>query len=577
LIFPLARKRPVFAGQKGRTNVSRIILFLVVSFLIVFALNPATTRAQYEIVQNYDTHYAPLPDSTRLLIEQAIPAQASAKTVKPRKILVCTLNKRDGKMIKGHGSIPYANYALKLMGEKTGAFEVVFSNDTLMFKPENLQQFDAICFNNTNGVLFTDPELRASLLDYVYSGKGFIGLHAAGATFVQWPVYDQFPAFGVMLGGYENGGHPWKEWEWINLKVNEPSHPLNAAFKTVNFDISDEVFQFQAEPYSRDKLRVLLSIDTDKTDMSERRRILPERLADRDLAISWVHNYGRGRVFYSTLGHNAHINWNAPVLQHFLDGIQYALGDLCVSDIPSNKITPATLVMEKRQWQFGLAPQPAMTLYELAGRTAAAGLMTMNASDTQLISADLPKKLTPALTGAEILQIRAKLLDDGVRIATLDIQNIPADEQQARQLCVFAQKMGVETLVVAPDAAALNLLKKYCSTYALRVAVTNKTAGKTLKSKELHKLLNNDKNLGVCLDMESPALTKDRKNTLKTLGERIFILRFQDKNIKELSALLQEPVIREIKPLAIELQCSEQNTASVAVVNQTVLQAAEQK
>ena len=83
----------------------------------------------------------------------------------------------------------------------TGAYEAVFSDDIEMFRPANIRQFDAICFNNTVGVLFDDPELRASLLGFVESGKGFVGIHDAIATFVQYPKYNQWPEFGRMSVG----------------------------------------------------------------------------------------------------------------------------------------------------------------------------------------------------------------------------------------------------------------------------------------------------------------------------------------------------------------------------------------
>lgn len=280
---------------------------------------------------------AAVSEEERQKIESSIPQNAVVKPLKSRKLLVVTLNKRDGKIREGHPSIEPANLALQLMGEKTGAFEVVFSNDTLMFKAENLKQFDAICFNNTVGVLFENSEFKKNLLDFVKEGKGFIGIHAAAATFVQWPVYDQWPAFGEMLGAYEDGGHPWKPHETIVLHIEEPSHPITAAFKTIDFEISDEVFQFRA-PYSRDSLRVLLTINPEKTDMNPERRILQERLKDRDLAISWIRQYGKGRVFYSSLGHNKHIFWNTPVLEHFLAGIQFALGDLGADARASNLV-----------------------------------------------------------------------------------------------------------------------------------------------------------------------------------------------------------------------------------------------
>ncbi|RPI24067.1 MAG: ThuA domain-containing protein [Acidobacteria bacterium] len=263
----------------------------------------------------------------RQKIEAALPAKAPAVPARPRKLLVMALNIRDGQVTKGHASIPAGNLALRLMGERTGAYQVTFGDDVNVLRREKLAEFDAICFNNTVGVLTEDPELRKSLLEFVAGGKGFVGIHAAGATFVQWPRYDQFPEFGEMLGGYENGGHPWKPDETIVLRVQDRSHPVNRAFQTDSFEVSDEVFQFQA-PYSREKLRVLLSIDTNRSDMNPTRRFLPERFADRDFAISWIKTQGRGRVFYSSLGHNPHIFWNGPVLAHFLAGIQFALGDL---------------------------------------------------------------------------------------------------------------------------------------------------------------------------------------------------------------------------------------------------------
>ena len=277
---------------------------------------------------------AELSQQDRQRIERSLPQKAPCSPKHARKLLVVTLNVRDGKPQPGHASIAAANLAIEQMGRRTGAYETVFSNDVSMFRPERLGQFDAVCFNNTVGVLFDDPDLRKSLLEFVAGGKGFVGIHAAAATFVQWPRYDQWPEFGKMLGAYENGGHPWKPNETIVLKLDDPGHPINAAFGGKGFQVSDEVFQLQS-PYSRDELRVLLSIDTERTDMNPSRRFLPERFADRDFAISWVRSYGRGRVFYSSLGHNPEIYWNPPILAHFLAGIQFALGDLEADATPS--------------------------------------------------------------------------------------------------------------------------------------------------------------------------------------------------------------------------------------------------
>ena len=164
-------------------------------------------------------------------------------------------------------------------------------------------------------------------------GKGFVGIHDAIATFVQYPKYDQWPPFGQMLGATENGGHPW-DGETMTVKVDDPKSPVNAVFRGQGFEISDQAFQFQ-EPKLRDHLHVLLSIDVEKTPFSPRRRILPVRSEDKDFPVSWIRSYEKGRVFYSSLGHGVKIYSNPVLLAHFLAGIQYALGDLKADSRPS--------------------------------------------------------------------------------------------------------------------------------------------------------------------------------------------------------------------------------------------------
>jgi len=278
---------------------------------------------------------APLPGQElqveqKARVDEAVPRKAPAKPRQPRRILVTNLSMRDGKSFRGssYATIPVGNYAIEQMGKATGAYAAVFSDDIEMFRPANLKQFDAICFNNTVGVLFDDAELRKSLLDFIENGKGFAGIHDAIATFVQYPKYDQWPEFGRMLGGTESGGHPWNG-EVMTMRVEDPGNPINAGFGGKDFQIADQAFQLQ-EPVLRDHLHVLLSIDADKTGAA--RRILPVRKQDMDFPMSWIRRHGKGRVFYTGLGHSPQVFWNAPLLAHLLAGIQYALGDLSADD-----------------------------------------------------------------------------------------------------------------------------------------------------------------------------------------------------------------------------------------------------
>jgi len=279
-------------------------------------------------------HAQELQPDQKSNVDAAVPRQAPAKPKQPRKLLVTNLSMRDGKPFRGSSAatVPVGNYAIEQMGKLTGAYEAVFNNDIEMFRPVNIKQFDAICFNNSVGVLFDDAELRKSLLDFVESGKRVVGIHDAIATFVQYPKYDQWPEFGRMIGGTENGGHPWNG-DVMTMRVEDPGNPINAAFGGKEFQIADQAFQLQ-EPVLRDRLHVLLSIDAEKTPLPANRRILPVRKEDMDFPMSWIRRQGKGRVFYLGLGHSAQVFWNAPILAHLLAGIQYALGDLAVNDAP---------------------------------------------------------------------------------------------------------------------------------------------------------------------------------------------------------------------------------------------------
>jgi len=298
------------------------------ALLLAAALSPGLLQAQ-----------GPTPEQKQQ-IDAAIPKKSPAKPKKPRRMLVSNLAMRDGRLVRGssNSSIPAANYAFEQMGKRTGAYQAVFSDDIEMFRPDKIGQFDAICFLNTVGVLFEDAELKKSLLGFIAGGKGFVGIHDAIATFVQYPKYDQWPPFGQMLGATENGGHPW-DGEVTTVKVDDAKSPLNAVFQGKEFQIADQAFQFQ-EPTLRDHLHVLLSIDAAKTGFSPKRRILPVRMEDKDFPVAWIRAYGKGRVFYNSLGHSAQVFWNAPLLEHFLAGIQYALGDLKANDAPSAKGPP---------------------------------------------------------------------------------------------------------------------------------------------------------------------------------------------------------------------------------------------
>jgi type 1 glutamine amidotransferase len=255
-------------------------------------------------------------------IEQAAPDAGSVKPVKPRKVLVY------GRAATHPDSVPCCFAAIEVLGKKSGAFQSVASGDPAVFLPERLRQFDAVVMNNThesNPLLPRDinqlsPErqkaareqeavLKKSLLDFVAGGKGIVGIHGATCS-VQWPEYLE------LVGGSYGTHITQKVW----IKPEEPDHPLCAAFAGESFEVNDEIYIF-GKPYDRGNLRVLMGLDLAKTED-------PKKRADRDYAVSWVRPYGKGRVFYCSLGHVPAVYCNPLVLRHYLAGIQFAVGDL---------------------------------------------------------------------------------------------------------------------------------------------------------------------------------------------------------------------------------------------------------
>ncbi len=260
----------------------------------------------------------------RRKIEKAIPTRAPAAAAKRRKLLVIDLN--IGR--RGHASIPHANLAVALMGKKTGAYEATFSSDRSMLRPKKLRLFDAVFLNNTIGPIFDTPELRKGFSAFISGGGGVVANHAVTVTSTDWAE------FGEILGA--RGAAHRDADEKVTVKLDDPDSPLNAMFGGKGFSFADEIFRFQA-PYSRSKVHVLLSIDVAKTNMNQGRPRGKCVREDSDYPISWIRRYGKGRVFYCSLGHNPYVFWQATMLKHFLAGIQFALGDLEADTTPSAK------------------------------------------------------------------------------------------------------------------------------------------------------------------------------------------------------------------------------------------------
>jgi type 1 glutamine amidotransferase/sugar phosphate isomerase/epimerase len=510
-----------------------------------------------------------LSDEAKQQVEAALPAQAPATPGASRKLLIFDRNVAYG----GHGSIPYANHAFTRMGEKTATFTTEVADDPSVFQKEHLSQFDAVCLNNTVGNLFTDPVLRQNLLEFVLAGGGLLGIHGTTVAFTDFAngAKETWPEFGNMLGG--RGANHLTQDEHVFVKLDDPDHPLNRPFGGQGFQHVSEFFRVGG-PYSRDRVRVLLSIDNAKTELPAAGHMRE----DDDYALAWTRNYGRGRVVYCTIGHGPQDFLNPKILEFYLGAIQFVMGDIDGPTTPSTRLTPAVLAQEKIGWRFGVAMWGlhTFTLLEGVEKTRQLGLSYVCGLSFQKVSADIPQNFDCDLTDAQLEQIRLQMDAAGVRMPVCFYATIPGDEAGCRKVFEFGRKMGIETFISEPPAEALDVIERFCDEYDIKLAIHNHGPDQSpvywRPEGVLEVCQGRSKRIGACPD--TGYWIRSGINPIegiRKLGDRLITIQAHDLNEltadghdvpwgtgkAEFDKLIQELVRLNIKPTMFDLEYSD--------------------
>jgi uncharacterized protein len=237
-----------------------------------------------------------------------------------RKRVLAWADTRNG--IAQHDSVSHAISVIERLGYESGAFDTYIRTDSniiskrpLMTTGANasggpsLANVDAIFFLGHREIELTDAQ-KADLLSFVRDdGKGFVAAHTATTAFLSWPE------FGELLGGRYDG-HPWNA---PGTLINEdPTFPATKHFPAT-FSLTDEFYQTM--DYSREKMRVLLRLDVAKMPPSD-----GVHRTDGDFPLAWTKTYGKGRVFYSSLGHAASLWDNPDVAKMYFEALKWSLG-----------------------------------------------------------------------------------------------------------------------------------------------------------------------------------------------------------------------------------------------------------
>lgn len=262
------------------------------------------------------THVSPIRRAA-LWAAALVLGSAMAASAAPKKVLVVTVTKGFR-----HSSIPTAERVLAELGKADGSFEVDYvRNDDDMAKKmtsEALAAYDGVIFANTTGDL-PIPDV-AGFLKWVESGKGFLGMHSATDTF---RGHKPLHPYTVMING-EFLTH--REQAAVEAFNGDPTFPSNRHLGG-SFKVFDEIYILNG--YQRKAVKALLDLDQH-----------PNTRMPGHYPISWARFYGKGRVWYTSLGHREDV-WDAdPEMKgrkndvsvsqayqkHILGGIRWALG-----------------------------------------------------------------------------------------------------------------------------------------------------------------------------------------------------------------------------------------------------------
>ena len=174
-----------------------------------------------------------------------------------------------------------------------------------------MKTVDVVIFYTTGELPLSEVQKKA-LLDFIKSGKTFIGIHSATDTFYKWAEY------GEMINGYFDG-HPWTAETDVVLKVDDRTHATTRHLPE-SMSFKEEIYQFRN--FAPDRVKVLVSLDTSKTDMTKR------GIKATSFPLVWYRTYGKGKVYYTALGHRPEI-WASDWYQTMLvNAIKWGVGEL---------------------------------------------------------------------------------------------------------------------------------------------------------------------------------------------------------------------------------------------------------
>ena len=207
-----------------------------------------------------------------------------------------------------HACLPDAIKGFVEMGEENG-WKTTFTEDASFLTKDILKKFDVVVFLLTNKDILSDDQ-KVAFKAYIQSGGGFIGVHSATVTELEWPWFgDLIGARFIGHSGVQKG----------RIKIEDNTHPATQHLNIEPIDWEDEWYSLNKSP--RDNVHVLISLDENSVEM---KNFNGKNMAMGDHPIAWYHYFEGGRIFQTQLGHRPELYQNLVFRKHIIGAINWA-------------------------------------------------------------------------------------------------------------------------------------------------------------------------------------------------------------------------------------------------------------
>lgn len=206
-----------------------------------------------------------------------------------------------------HDNIPSSIVAIQQLGREF-SFHVDTTTNSALFTDDNLKQYDALIFSNTNNDVFDNDQEKVAFMRYIQAGGNFMGIHSASGTERNWKW------FKLMLGATFWRHPPFQPYR---VYVLDQKHP---AVKNLpgSWDTKDECYFFKEFNAAIDVLLV-----SDITHVKEDgQNTKPDVFGNRYPA-AWCHEFDGGRIWYTSLGHDKGDYSNPTYQAHLVEGLKW--------------------------------------------------------------------------------------------------------------------------------------------------------------------------------------------------------------------------------------------------------------